>query len=77
MYDSASERENEYLETYFIITWLFLIIRKVSCIISMILLIYFLLIHVILIAGLKMTDKKEKSIHLSDMPPLESDEEVK
>ena len=57
-------------------------IKTESCVISMILLVYFLK-HKIMMSGLKMKTRliqqekviKKESVDLSDMPPLEGDEE--
>ena len=61
------------------ITWLFQIIKKENWVINMIPLIYFLLIIIILMTGLKikkLTDTTRKNYkEESNMPPIEGDEE--
>ena len=58
VYDNVSELYNEYLETYFDQYMAVSDNKKVSwVIINMILLIYFLLIRVIMITGLKMKNR--------------------
>ena len=64
--------------------WLFQIIEKASWVINMILLIFFLFIYIIMMAGLKMKNRlmqqervKKESVDLSDMPLLKGDDDEK
>ena len=85
VFDNAPQMYNEYRKTYFNQYMALSDHKKLNWVINMIPLIYFLLMNIIMMGDLKMKNplieknnlltKKEESVDLSDMTPLECDEE--